>query len=81
MLSGICTAWGNGEVGNGRCCWLNVAFVGVGVVADASIGSSLFISILTGLNAAAMVGNDESVLVLTVPYADCVRELTVVKVV
>lgn len=50
-------AWGNGELGNGRCP--NVVFVGVGVVGDGIIPSSLFVSIttgvLTGRNVAAMV--------------------------
>lgn len=50
-------ACGNGEFGNGRCP--KVAFVGVGVVGDCAMLSSVFASIITGVltgrNAAAMI--------------------------
>jgi hypothetical protein len=58
ILSGICTAWGNGEEGRGR--WPNVAFVGVGVVGDGTIPSCFWMSIVksgefTGRKVEAMV--------------------------
>lgn len=59
MLSGICTVWGNGELGRGR--WAKVAFVGVGVVGDGTL-SSCFSTLIasgefTGRNVEAMMYN------------------------
>ena len=60
MLSGICTACGNGELGSGR--WPKVALVGVGVVGDVAISSFAVAlvepGILSGLNVDAITEVD-----------------------